>query len=46
MNKKELAKELIDNFDLTKEQYIALCELIDELELEKVESKSSENESD
>ena len=35
-NKKELGKEILDNMDLTKEQYLELCNLIDELELEKI----------
>ena len=42
MNKKELGEELLTNMDLTKEQYIAACELIEELELEKVESNKTE----
>ena len=35
MNKKELGKEILENMDLTKEQYMELCRLCDELELEK-----------
>jgi len=31
--KKELAKEMIQNMDLTKEQYIEMCRMIDELHL-------------
>ena len=38
MNKQELGQELLENMDLTKEQYIATCELIEQLELEKVAS--------
>jgi len=32
-----LAKELHDNFDMTKEQYIETCKLVDELGLEPYE---------
>lgn len=32
-----LAKELHDNFDLTKEQYLETCKLVDELGLEPYE---------
>ena len=41
--KKELGEELLNNMDLTKEQYIALCKLCDELGLEKVESNQDED---
>jgi hypothetical protein len=30
----EIAKEVLTNMDLTKEQYLELCELADELDLE------------
>ena len=33
--KRELGREILENMDLTKEQYIELCELCDELGLEK-----------
>jgi len=33
--KRELANEFFENMDLTKEQYLELCKLVDELELEK-----------
>ena len=46
MTRKELGEELLNNMELTKEQYIQLCELIDELELEEVESKIMKDESD
>lgn len=34
--KQKLAKEFFDNMDLTKEQYLSLCGLVDDLELEKL----------
>lgn len=37
--KADLAKEMLENMDLTKEQYIELCRLCDELELEKKEDE-------
>ena len=46
MTRKELGEELLNNMELTKEQYIQLCELIDELELEEIESKIMKDESD
>ena len=39
MTKEELERELRENTDLTKEQYIELCEMIEELELEKKEEE-------
>lgn len=37
-----LKDELHTNMELTKEQYISLCELIDELELELINAHSDE----
>ena len=33
--KKELGLEILKNMDLTKEQYLSMCGLIDDLDLEK-----------
>lgn len=35
MDKRELGREILENMDLTKEQYMELCALCDELDLEK-----------
>ena len=41
MTKKELANELLTNMELTKEQYLSLCGLVDDLELDVVEKEPS-----
>jgi len=33
VDRKQIGEELLDNMDITKEQYIALLELADELDL-------------
>lgn len=40
--KKELALELRQNMDLTKEQYIELCKMCDELELNRPDAEPEE----
>ena len=35
MDKRELGREILENMDLTKEQYMELCALCDDLDLEK-----------
>lgn len=35
LTKRELGREILENMDLTKEQYMELCALCDELDLEK-----------
>lgn len=35
MTKKQLSREFLENMDLTKEQYLELCALCDDLELDK-----------
>lgn len=35
MDKRELGREILENMDLTKEQYMELCALCDDLGLEK-----------
>lgn len=35
MDKRELGREILENMDLTKEQYLNLCALCNELDLEK-----------
>ena len=38
----ELSKELLSNMDLTKEQYIELCRMCDDLDLEPVGDEPKE----
>ena len=40
--KKELALELRQNMDLTKEQYIELCKMCDELDLNRPDAEPEE----
>lgn len=35
--KMDIAKEMLTNFDMTKEQYLEACKLIDDLDLQKME---------
>ena len=44
MNKKEVAQQIFDNMDMTKEQYIQFCILADELGLEIVDPNQEESE--
>lgn len=40
--KKELGYEILHNMDLTKEQYIELCKMCDELDLNRPEAEPEE----
>lgn len=47
MDKKEFGREILENMDLTKEQYLNLCGLCDDLGLEpKSEEEIEEKEED
>ena len=40
--KKELGLEILRNMDLTKEQYIELCKMCDELDLNRLDAEPEE----
>ena len=42
--KRELSREMLENMDLTKEQYISMCKLCDELDLVKKIDESVDQE--